>query len=109
MGPNRVWFVGRSARLLLYTPTASGSLGSQPGSYCIPQPRLVRWVVSQAPLIYPNRPWFAGWSAPYFQQVGRNMPVYIYIVRGCVIFVEESSPYLLQFGRNMTVIIYIYL
>ena len=54
---------GRSARLLLYTPTDSGSLGGQPGSYCIPQPTLVRWVVSQAPIVYSNRLWFVGWSA----------------------------------------------
>merc|ERR1711989_12662 len=61
--PNHVWFVGWSARLLLYTPTDPGSLGGQPGSYCIPQPTLVRWEVSQAPIVYPNRIWFAGWSA----------------------------------------------
>ena len=60
---NRLWFAGWSARLQLYTPTDSGSLGGQPGSYCIPQPTLVRWVVSKAPIIYPNQKWFAGWSA----------------------------------------------
>ena len=58
-------FAGWSARLLLYTPTDPGSLGGQPGSYCIPQPTLVRWVVSQAPIVYPNRLWFAGWSARF--------------------------------------------
>ena len=52
--PDRVWFIGWSARLLLYTPTDPGSLGGQPGSYCIPQPRLVRWEVSQFPIVYPN-------------------------------------------------------
>merc|ERR1712131_299711 len=61
--PNRPWFVGWSARFLLYTPTDSGSLGGQPGFYYIPQPTLVRWVVSQAPIVYPNQPWFTGWSA----------------------------------------------
>merc|ERR1711994_805628 len=61
--PNHVWFVGWSARLLLYTPAMSGSLGGQPGSYYIPQPRLVRWEVSQVPIVYPNRVWFVGWSA----------------------------------------------
>merc|ERR1712212_1332580 len=49
--------------VMAFTPTGSGLLGGQPGSYCIPQPTLVRWVVSQAPIIYPNRLWFAGWSA----------------------------------------------
>merc|ERR1712002_415239 len=34
-----------------------------PGSYCIPQPTLVHWVVSQAPIVYPNQPWFTGCSA----------------------------------------------
>merc|ERR1711888_191342 len=63
--PNRPWFVGWSARFLLYTPTDSGSLGGQPGSYYIPQPTLVRWVVSQVPIVYPNRLWFAGWSARF--------------------------------------------
>merc|ERR1712189_74649 len=66
---------------LLYTPIDPGLLGGQPGSYCIPQLTLVRWVVShvpivcipqltlvrwavsQAPIVYPNRPWFVGWSA----------------------------------------------
>ena len=61
--PQPTWFDGWSAKLLLYTPTDPGSLGGQPGSYCIPQPTLVRWVVSQAPIVYPNRPWFVGWSA----------------------------------------------
>ena len=41
----------------------SGSLGGQPGSYYIPQPPLVHWVVSQVPIIYPNCVWFVGWSA----------------------------------------------
>merc|ERR1711921_69910 len=49
---NRPWFVGLSARFLLYTPTDPGSLGGQPGSYCIPQLTLVCWVVSQAPPLY---------------------------------------------------------
>merc|ERR1712212_629541 len=61
--PDQPWFAGWSARLLLYKPTDSGSLGGQPGSYYIPQPALARWVVSQAPIVYPNRPWLAGWSA----------------------------------------------
>merc|ERR1711872_257413 len=26
-------------------------------------PTLVRWVVSQVPIVYSNQPWFAGWSA----------------------------------------------
>merc|ERR1711872_497978 len=63
--PNRPWFTGCSARLPLYTPTDPGSLGCQPGSYCIPQPPLVCWVVSQAPIVYPNQPRFAGWSARF--------------------------------------------
>ena len=54
---------GRSVRLLLYTSTDSGSLGGQPGSYCIPQPTLVCWVVSQVPIVYPNQLWFVVWSA----------------------------------------------
>merc|ERR1711872_26965 len=61
--PNRPWFAGWSARFLFYTPTDSGSLGGQPGSYYIPQPTLVHWVVSQASIVYPNRLWFVGWSA----------------------------------------------
>ena len=52
--PNRIWFAGWSARLLLYTPTDPGSLGGQPGSYYIPQPTLVRLVVSQVSIVYPN-------------------------------------------------------
>merc|ERR1712212_1327183 len=52
-----------SARFLLYTPTNPGSLGGQPGSYCIPQLTLVLWVVSQVPIVYPNRLWFVEWSA----------------------------------------------
>merc|ERR1712121_315778 len=48
-----------------YTPTDSGSLGGQPGSYYIPQPTLVCWMVSQVPIVYPNRLWFAGWSARF--------------------------------------------
>ena len=47
------------------TITDPGSLGGQPGSYFIPQPTLVRWVVSQAPIVYPNRLWFVGWSARF--------------------------------------------
>ena len=35
-------------------PTNPGSLSGQPGSYRIPQPTLVRRVVSQAPTVYPN-------------------------------------------------------
>ena len=38
------------------TPTDPGSLGGHPGSYCIPQPTLVHWVVSQAPIVYPTDP-----------------------------------------------------
>merc|ERR1712212_825276 len=45
--------------------TDPGSLGGQPGSYCIPQPTLVLWVVSQAPIVYPNRLCFAGRSARF--------------------------------------------
>ena len=80
--PNRVWFAGWSARLLLYTPANPGSLSGQPGSYCIPQlslvhwdgqpgsydisqPTLVCWVVSQVLIVYPNRPMLAGWSARF--------------------------------------------
>merc|ERR1711973_429774 len=63
--PNRPWFVGWSASLLLYTPTDPCSLGGQPGSHCIPQPTLVCWMVSQAPVVYPNRSWFVGWSARF--------------------------------------------
>ena len=37
----------------------------RPGAYCIPQPTLVRWVVSQVPIVYPIRSWFAGWSARF--------------------------------------------
>merc|ERR1712212_98788 len=47
------------------TPTDPGLPGCQPGSYCIPQPTLVRWVVSQFPIVYPNRPWLVGWSASF--------------------------------------------
>merc|ERR1712212_911808 len=43
-----------------YTPTSSGSLGGQPGSYCIPQLTLVRWVVSQVPIVYPTDPGLLG-------------------------------------------------
>merc|ERR1712212_189885 len=60
--PQPTLFIGWSW-YLLYTPTNPGSLGGQPGSYCIPQPTLVCWVVNQAPIVYPNRPWFVGWSA----------------------------------------------
>ena len=31
-----------------------GSLGGQAGSYCIPQLTLVRWMVSQFLIVYPN-------------------------------------------------------
>ena len=31
--------------------------------YSESKPTLVRWVVSQAPIVYLNQPWFAGWSA----------------------------------------------
>ena len=36
-------------------PTMAHWVG-QPGSYCIPQLTLVSWVVSQVPIVYPNRP-----------------------------------------------------
>ena len=49
-----------SARFLLYTLADLGLLGGQPSSYCIPQPTLVHWVVSQAPIVYPSRPGLLG-------------------------------------------------
>merc|ERR1711973_628810 len=107
----------------------SGSLGGQPGSYCIPQPTLVCWVVSQAPIVYPNRLWFDGWSARFLLytptdpgsldgQPGSYCIPQPTLVRWVVSqapivypnrpwFVGWSARLLQQVCHNMTVIIYI--
>ena len=71
-----------------------GSLGGQPGSYCIPQPCLVHWVVSQAPIIYPNCVWFAGWSARFLLFTPDDS--------GSLGWSVEKSPKKLKFWKKVT-------